>query len=236
MSNFTVFFLSLLTLTCANPSFNVFKKVYMQCSHKSDIFKCLKIQGLKVVDRALHSKTFNVINGVTLVSDKQNFSKPLNESKLEQLKSEEVDELLIDTTRRFLDSHKFVIKLPKLVEEGRKKGNKGGGGGGGALLGALAIKGTFLAMAYQGIAVMSGTAIIVGKMALILSAILGLKKLVSSGQEKTTLEIVKIPKHSEVHTHSTSYEEDDHYHRSYDVFGRRIEYPKNYKHFNVAIN
>ncbi|XP_044271492.1 uncharacterized protein LOC123015682 [Tribolium madens] len=225
MSYLTVFFLCLLTLTCANyTSLNILKKVYNQCSHKMDIFKCLKILGLKVIDRALHSKALNVIDGVTLVSDEQTLSKPLIESKLEQLKSEELDDLLLNTTRRFLGSHKFEIKLPKLLEEGRKKGNKGGSGG--ALLGALAIKGTFLAMAYQGIAVMSGTAIIIGKMALILSAILGLKKLVSSGQEKTTLEIVKIPKHSEVHTHSTSYEEDDHYHRSYDVFGRRIEYPK----------
>lgn len=224
MNYFTFIFL-FLTLTSANyTNLNILKKFCSQCFYKPDIIKCLKIQSLKLLDRALHSKSLKITEGVVLINDKQLPTKLLNESKLEKLKSEEVDDLLIDTTTRFLQHRKFQIKIPKLLEEGRKKGgNKGGNGG--ALLGALAIKGTFLAMAYQGIAVMSGTAIIIGKMALILSAILGLKKLVSSGQEKTTFEIVKVPKHSEVHTHSTSYEEEDKYHRSYDIFGRRIEYP-----------
>lgn len=95
------------------------------------------------------------------------------------------------------------------MEQARKK--KGGGGGGAALYWALAIKGTFLAMAYKGIAVMSGMALIMGKMALLLSAILGLKKLVSSGQEQTTIEIIKKPK--ETHSYSSSYEEEGGYHK-----------------------
>lgn len=64
---------------------------------------------------------------------------------------------------------------------------------------------------------MSGTAILIGKMALLLSAILGLKKLISGNQEKTTFEIIKTPKYSEEHIHSTTYEDDhhDHYRRNY---------------------
>lgn len=105
------------------------------------------------------------------------------------------------------------VNIPRLLEEGRKKRR---GGGNGALYWALAIKGSFLAMAYQGIAVMAGLALIMGKMALLLSAILGLKKLVNSGHESTTLEIIKQPKYTEQHTYSTSYEDDGHHHRSYD--------------------
>lgn len=64
---------------------------------------------------------------------------------------------------------------------------------------------------------MSGTAILIGKMALILSAILGLKKLVSGNQEKTTFEIIKTPKYTEEHVHSSTHEDDhhDHYRRNY---------------------
>lgn len=113
---------------------------------------------------------------------------------------------------RFLDTHKFEIRIPKIEEEGRRRKNRGGGGGA-ALYWALAIKGTFLAMAYNGIAVMSGMALIMGKMALLLTAILGLKKLVSSG-EKTTVEIIKKPKYSESHVYSNSYEEE--HPKSYD--------------------
>ncbi|RZC38506.1 DUF1676 domain containing protein [Asbolus verrucosus] len=204
--------------------------MYIQCAPKSEMFKCFKIQGLKVIDRALHSTALNILDGVTLVSDSRQARKlatsPFNETKLEKLRSEEIDILIVDTTARFLDSHKFQINISKFAEEGRKKGNKNKMGSG-ALLWALAIKGSFLAMAYNGIAIMSGTALIVGKIAILLSAILGLKKLASKSNDKTTVEIIKVPTHSETHTHSTSYEDDGHYHRSFDsgdILGRRIEY------------
>lgn len=74
-----------------------------------------------------------------------------------------------------------------------------------------------MAMSYQGVAVMSGAALILGKIALLLSAILGLKKLVASAHDKsTTLEIIKHPQHSHSHTYSNSYE-DDYYHRAFDA-------------------
>ncbi|KAL3268028.1 hypothetical protein HHI36_007161 [Cryptolaemus montrouzieri] len=183
--------------------------------------KCFKIHALKVMDRALHSKRLYLNEYIHLIGDenvgRSYHSKLLqNETKLDKLNSDQIDDLLSATTAKFMDTHKVELRIPKLTEEGRGKGNKGGGGGGnGALLWALAIKGTFLAMAYKGIAIMSGTALLVGKMALMLSAILGLKKLVSSGGEKTTFEIVKHPKYSESHSHSTSYEDDGYYRRSY---------------------
>lgn len=63
---------------------------------------------------------------------------------------------------RFLNTHKIEVNIPKLIEQtgrnwsGQARGKGGGsdgkdkGGGNGALLAALAIKGSFLAMAYQG--------------------------------------------------------------------------------------
>lgn len=129
---------------------------------------------------------------------------------LSKLKS--INNLRDTVCSRFLESHQLEIKLPKMENESRRRKNKGGGGGA-ALYWALAIKGTFLAMAYNGIAVMSGIALIMGKMALLLTAILGLKKLVSPG-DKTTVEIVKKPKYSESHVYSTSFEHED-YHKSH---------------------
>lgn len=114
---------------------------------------------------------------------------------------------------RFFHNHQLQIKVPKYQEESRRKKNKGGGGGA-ALYWALAIKGTFLAMAYNGIAIMSGMALMMGKMALLLTAILGLKKLVSA-PEKTTVEIVKKPKYSESHVYTNSYEDEKEY-KSHD--------------------
>ncbi|XP_019870360.2 uncharacterized protein LOC109598897 [Aethina tumida] len=212
---------SLLTAVCSDdvPSgLKFLQKVVDQCSTKEAMFKCLKIQALKIADRALHQRSLKLIDGVSLVSNErtgrtlyQNVK--LNDTKLEKLDGDQIDDLLKDKSRRFLESRRLEVNFPKLVEEGRGKKK---GGGYGALAWALAIKFSFLTMAYKGIAVMAGTALLVGKMALMLSAILGLKKLVSNQHhEKTTLEIIKQPKYSETHTHSTSYEDDGHYHRSY---------------------
>lgn len=229
---YAILYLSLCTLTSAGfieTNFKQIRKIYDHCDKQPDaVVKCYKVQALKVLDRALHSKALNILDGITLVATDSRQAKmlventpQLNETKLETLQEDEVDGLLVNTSEKFLDTHKVRVDFGKLVEESRKKKGKGHG----ALLWALAIKGSFLAMAYKGIAVMAGTALIVGKMALLLSAILGLKKLVSHGHEKTTLEIVKHPKYSESHTHS--YEEEGHYHRSFDSgeeqqFGRKL--------------
>ncbi|XP_067619151.1 uncharacterized protein Osi11 [Eurosta solidaginis] len=109
-------------------------------------------------------------------------------------------------------------------EEGRRK--KGGDDKKylGAFIAAVMLKAAILKMAYHSIAIVAGKALIVGKIALIISAIIGLKKLVSSeGGEKTTYEIVKHPQvqHSQTYSssHAGEYEaghEGSSYHRSID--------------------
>ncbi|CAG9817464.1 unnamed protein product [Phaedon cochleariae] len=198
--------------------FEVLGKIMHQCTMKNEMFKCFKVQAIKVAERATKARSLDIVDGVKLVSNgrlskSMRFGLSSNETKLDNLDDEQLNNLLGDSTKRFLDTHQLEIKVPDLVEEGRKrKGNRGGNNA--ALYWALAIKGTFLAVAYKGIAIMSGLALIMGKMALMLTAILGLKKLVSSGQESTTFEIIKQPKYSESHTHSTSYEDD--HHKAYD--------------------
>ncbi|XP_066247848.1 uncharacterized protein [Euwallacea similis] len=217
-----------------SPS-QVFQKFFGQCSQKEEVIRCLKIQALKVAERALHIKSFNVVEGLEIVANdrigKSVSGLNFNEAKVENLTSDDLNSLLGDRTNRFLDTHRVEVNLPKLIEqtgrslseealEGRRRrggGKNKGGGGYGPLLAALAIKGSFLGLAYKGIAIMSGTAILIGKMALLLSAILGLKKLIAGNQEKTTFEIIKSPKYSEDHVHSTTFEDDhhDHFRRNY---------------------
>lgn len=67
---------------------------------------------------------------------------------------------------------------------------------------------------------------VIGKIALVISAIIGLKKLVApEGHEKTTYEIVKHPHVQQSHSYSSSHGEfDNHdngvgqYHRSFDEY------------------
>ena len=92
----------------------------------------------------------------------------------------------------------------------------------------MMMKGGMLAMAYKGIALLAGKALLVAKIALVLSAVIGLKKLVGSGgDEKVTYEIVKHPHVSHAHTYShehfgggghydSSGGGGDHYRRSLD--------------------
>ncbi|KAJ8943725.1 hypothetical protein NQ314_009662 [Rhamnusium bicolor] len=186
---------------------NIVERLFNQCVSKDELFKCVKIHALKIMIRALNSRSLNVVDGVRLIANGRQlktiqFDINLNNRKLQALESKELDDLLSDTS--------FSMRIQK------KAGRKNKEGGNGALYWALAIKGSFLAIAYQGIAVMAGLALIMGKMALLLSAILGLKKLVSNGHETTTFEIIKQPKYTEQHTHATSYEDEGHHHRSYD--------------------
>lgn len=86
------------------------------------------------------------------------------------------------------------------------------------------------ALALGGIAMMAGKALMTGMMALMLSAIVGLKSL-GGGQKQTTYEIVAKPMFS--HSHSASHE--DHHshgghsgggagHTGYGGYGRSINF------------
>lgn len=102
----------------------------------------------------------------------------------------------------FMDAEKNASHMD--ASEGRKK--KDDQKFLGPFIAAVLLKTAILKMAYHSIAIVAGKALIVGKIALIISAIIGLKKLVSSdGGEKTTYEIVKHPQVSQSHTYSSSH-------------------------------
>jgi hypothetical protein len=98
------------------------------------------------------------------------------------------------------------------------------------LIGGL-LKGGMLAMGLNGLALLAGKALIVAKIALVLSAIIGLSKLFGSGhgEDKTTYEIVKYPQVTHTHTYSSSHVDGEHGHfdsGSNEHYRRSIQIPE----------
>ncbi|XP_041985531.1 uncharacterized protein LOC121737865 [Aricia agestis] len=195
-------------------------KIYDSCAHSQEITKCFKIQAAKLMDRAARMSNLQILDGVTLVRDEaRNFPSTLPDGDLNSLSSDEVDKLLAASTSKLLSNHRVVIsparvsaEMGRSFEESRGKMKKMMG----PILAGVALKGGFLMMAFQAIALIAGKALLIGKIALLLSAIIGLKKLVSNGEahEKTTYEIVKHPQVSQSHTYSSS-----HYGSDFDATG-----------------
>ncbi|XP_056635945.1 uncharacterized protein LOC130444690 [Diorhabda sublineata] len=214
---------SLLIVGVQSSGMRLLEKVFHQCASTQEMFKCLKIQAIKIVYRAVMMKKLDLFDGVSFVANKNIvdgfFGRNFTKAKLARLESLQLNDILSDIAIRFMESHRLELKNTKPIEESRKKKNKGGSGNL-ALYWALATKAIFLAIAYKGIAVMSGFALVMGKMALLLAAVIGLKILVSGGQKQTTLEIVEQPQYSKSHSHSTSYENGGYsHHRLYDIAG-----------------
>ncbi|XP_037730646.1 uncharacterized protein LOC119560965 [Drosophila subpulchrella] len=233
------------------------RHVYGQCADSEDIFWCCKIQGVRLLGRALKVQQLGIVDGVSLVR-RESFSQDtrsgrsslaesqLSNRDLEHMSGKSLDALLLERFLNFVHSHQLQVNLPRLLRFGERNGQDwlqhllgyflpAGESEGrkkkddkkylGPFIAAVLLKTAILKMAYHSIAIVAGKALIVGKIALIISAIIGLKKLVGhDGGEKTTYEIVKHPQVQQSHTYSSShqgeYDTGGHdggsYHRSID--------------------
>lgn len=199
------------------------RRVVANCGASADLVKCLQVQAVKITERALKLPNLKLVDGLSLVrapgaAQERSFSEPMRtETELNQMSSASLSRQLFNGIDQFVSSHEVNVDVPRLlnygqtegarmVEEGRKKMKKFYG----PFMGALAIKTGILTMAYHSIAVIAAKALIIGKIALIISTIIGLKKLVTpEGHEKTTYEIVKHPHISQSHSFSSSQGEFD---------------------------
>ncbi|XP_055298985.1 uncharacterized protein LOC129566784 [Sitodiplosis mosellana] len=221
----------------SGSSLNAFSKFYRNCENAEDIFRCIKQQALKLVNRALNLQSIKVVDGVTLLQrDQSNAQRKSaandiqSESEIRSLSSDQLDATLMNGVGKLFTNFQMQLNLPKVfeqneveVEEGRKKRKKYLG----PFLAAMAIKAGILKLAYHSIAIVAAKALIIGKIALVISAIIGLKKLVApEGHEKTTYEIVKHPHVQQSHSYSSSHGEYENghdgsvgqYHRSFDQY------------------
>ncbi|PSN49213.1 hypothetical protein C0J52_16948 [Blattella germanica] len=170
----------------------IFYRLVKDCARKPEMSSCLKIKAVVFLDRALGIEApIRVNDYISLAREPskdgtpkgRSMKQPLSETQLEESlpKTEEerngrLDELLQEKVDSFLQSRSLQLNFPTDVFEGRKKKK-----GGYLLAGGLAMAG-MMAQAFMGkIALIAGKALLVAKIALVISAIVGLKKLVGGG-------------------------------------------------------
>lgn len=125
----------------SGSSLNAFSKFYKNCENDEDVFRCIKQQALKLVQRAMNLQSIKVIDGLTL----QNREQPSNERKstdndlqsdaeVRSLSSDQLDSSLWNGIGKLMSNFQLQLNLPKVidyaqnevveVEEGRKKRKK----------------------------------------------------------------------------------------------------------------
>ncbi|CAD7085267.1 unnamed protein product [Hermetia illucens] len=242
MRTYTILLLSVVVIsrsvisakTVTDNVLRVLSPAYEICGKSEDLVKCFKVQAAKLISRALKASRIKLLQGVYIVKRNDTEDVPENitsNSDLYSSSSRNMDDILGERLNQLADTRKLQINIPRffqygqqrgveLVEEGRKKMKKYLG----PFIAAVLLKAAMLKMAYHSIAIVAGKALIVGKIALIISAVIGLKKLVSTeGHEKTTYEIVKHPQFQQSHTYSSSSSHGDYEpHDSSGSFHRSI--------------
>lgn len=153
----------------SGSSLNAFSKFYRNCENADDIFRCIKQQALKLVNRALNLQSIKVVDGVTLLQRDQPAQRKSmendiqNESEIRSLSSDQLDSTLMNNVGKLMTNFQLQLNLPKvfdyaqneMVEEGRKKRKKYLG----PFLAALAIKAGILKLAYHSIAIVAAKAL-----------------------------------------------------------------------------
>ncbi|XP_011880703.1 PREDICTED: uncharacterized protein LOC105569122 [Vollenhovia emeryi] len=188
--------------------------IYTDCLKKESI-SCIKYKVFTFVDKMLADKEdITLSEGITVVKT----SNAEGEGAPRSIESSDLDTLLFDRLGRFLRTHSVKVDLKgsdilgAIESAGRsfedfsdnavesrgkkKKAQKILG----PLMMAMALKAAaLLPLALGAIAMIAGKALLVGKIALVISAIIGLKKLLGSHQKHVTYEVVSHPHHSSSH-------------------------------------
>ncbi|XP_026282421.1 uncharacterized protein LOC113209221 isoform X1 [Frankliniella occidentalis] len=223
----------------------VVQRSLQECDAARDVASCLKIKAVRALDRALHTGPLPLVGGVVLVPREESRAARALPSLPRDLtrRPGQLDGLLWGRVSRFLETRSLQLSLPRLADgvdgafEGRyfNEGEKplmseprGKGGklkkmAGPAIL-IMVMAAYKLAMMMAGVAMLSGKALIVSKVALTLAGVAVLKKLLSHhDHEKTTVEIVKSPQVRRRVSHSHSYsnahegEEQNYHDKSWSV-------------------
>ncbi|XP_063706265.1 uncharacterized protein LOC134835322 [Culicoides brevitarsis] len=210
-----------------NTENELMDSIYTDCVRKDSV-NCVKYKLFSIVDKILDKRdTFAVTEGVTVVktaktNEKEGSPRGLNENN-------SLESMILGRIQNYLQTHTIKVELKgvdvvnaisstsRALEEVSNSFSSGGStseearGKGkkkakllGPLLLAVALKGAALIpLALGAIALIAGKALLIGKIALVLSAIIGLKKLLS--QEKhVTYEVVAHPHHTSSHSSSHS--------------------------------
>nr|XP_026492430.1 uncharacterized protein LOC113398069 [Vanessa tameamea] len=187
---------------------------------KKDSTACLKYKFFSYVDKMIGQKeTFSLTDGVTVVRatdvppetgaprSLDPVTKMKNYFETHSLRVEVKGSDVIDTVSsvgRALEDTVTSLTEDDLSEEGRGKKKKAQKILGPLLAAVMLKMMALLPLAIGAIALIAGKALLIGKLALVLSAIIGLKKLLSQ-QKHVTYEVVAHPHHTSSHTSSHDY-------------------------------
>lgn len=202
---------------------DLMESIYSDCLRK-DSTSCIKYKIFSFVDKLLGQKEmFELTEGVTVVKT-AGAAAEQDGAPRTLTGDESVESLILSRVQRFLESHTVKVELKgsdvvnavsqggRALEdaadnflgddssvEGRGKKKKAAKILG-PLLAAVALKAAALLPLILGaIALIAGKALLIGKLALVLSAIIGLKKLLSQ-QKHVTYEVVAHPHHTSSHS------------------------------------
>ncbi|XP_011314542.1 uncharacterized protein [Fopius arisanus] len=195
--------------------------IYSDCLKKESV-SCIKYKVFSFVDKMLADKEdITLSEGITVVK-----TSTAEEGAPRSIDSTDVDSLIFDRLGRFLRTHSIKVDLKGTdilgavesagrsledisdsVVEGRGKKKKAQKLMGPMMM-ALALKAAaLLPLALGAIALIAGKALLVGKIALVISAIIGLKKLLGGQQKHVTYEVVAHPHHSSSSSHTVSHDD-----------------------------
>ncbi|XP_014273827.1 uncharacterized protein [Halyomorpha halys] len=176
-----------------------------KCGRLSEMGTCLRLRAVTLLDRALRSGPLVINDYISLAPNAvPNVTQPSSEEieaslpKDAEEKESALDEMIADKVTTFISSRSLRLNFPGQEAQGRKSGGFGGGGGGGGKKGGgmmmmLAFAGMaswLVQMAFAKIALLAGKALLVGKMALLLSAVIGLKKLLGGEEGHDSHQVV----------------------------------------------
>ncbi|CAB0030517.1 unnamed protein product [Trichogramma brassicae] len=201
---------------------DLMSSIYADCVKKESL-SCIKYKVFAFVDRMLADKEdISLSEGITVVKTTQT---NIEEGAPRSIDSTDLETLLFDRLGRFLRTHSIKVDLKgsdilgaiestarsfdgssaaddsSAAVEGRKK--KKTQKMMGPIMMAMAMKAAALLPLSLGfIALIAGKALLIGKIALVISTIIGLKKLLST-EKHVTYEVVQHPHHSSSHSVSS---------------------------------
>ncbi|XP_034949795.1 uncharacterized protein [Chelonus insularis] len=224
------------------------ESIFTKECNKSYSLTCLKLDAISFVEKLSETPNIGILPGVSVI--KENVSNDMSTPEVVANLARDfpndinkrLDAYLMHKVGNYLSSHSISIKLfdSKTLEDARSLSESGfglfkksdaetgrkkdKGGMSGLAAGLMMMKGTLGALGFGALAMLAGKALMTGLMALMLSAIVGLKSLASGGEKKTTYEVIAKPVYTSSHSHSS----EDHHGHGYggSGYGRSIDIPE----------
>ncbi|XP_063541916.1 uncharacterized protein LOC134750627 [Cydia strobilella] len=166
-------------------------RIYEECQRTNGIVPCLKKKAILFFDRVARMEAIPVIDGIEVIKSSEPEVAPISEKDIEatlprnlQDKDETLSEMLWDRIASFANSRTIQLSLPKMTGQELNRGVEEGRGKMKKMMGMMAMgfamkMAAMVPLAIAGLFILAGKALIVSKIALLLSGIIALKKIIA---------------------------------------------------------